>query len=584
MTKFIYPNSGLGQGRFNPDGSPRPGYLAKMYWAVIGAFLGTALLLRICDFVLGMQRIRSSNARPKSVLARIYATFTSIGRVLTYPTPPYLQRYSGLVHFPSFGRTLLVIFYWCLLIGFFFYRNTIKTSSDWLNVGYRAAWLSIAQLPLIVLLSVKRLSIISFITGSPSSVTLNFFHRWIARALLLTTTLHMFYMMRYFASFNYLVMRLHTDIFMRRGIGTWCVLAWIVVVTTISPIRHYAFELFFANHVISIIVLFIALMMHTPPYAHVYIWIAIGIYIADVALRWSLILLNNVSTSGLNYRASVSVVHDANTLKIEIPLTSLRFLKWKPGQFVRLSFPTVAPFMAHPFTIASLPEDSKMLFVIRAKAGFTRRILKKTLLIGRDIEKQSDHMVATATYPVVIDGPYGGPSRPWQQFDTVLIVVCGIGATYGFAVLRDVLRDNGAVRTLRLVWIVRHYSDIITFREQLEHILKSSGTDASDFSILIQIFVSDQSTIPIPSQGQSDFDLFLAHLKDVVEVIPGKPGIRSIVRSVLERAGGETGIAVCGSVKLTTEIKNDVVLLDAVANRPGSDTQKCWVHSEQFDA
>ncbi|KAK9385516.1 FAD-binding domain-containing protein [Lipomyces mesembrius] len=584
MAHFVYPNSGLGQGRFNPDGSPRPGYLAKMYWAVIGAFLGTALLLRICDFVLGMQRKRSLNARPKSVLARLYTVFTSIGRVLTYAIPPYLQRYSGLVHFPSVGRMLVVIFYWCLLIGFFFYRNSIKDSTDWLNVAYRAAWLSIAQLPLIVLLSVKRLSIISFITGSSSSVTLNFFHRWIARALLLTTTLHMFYMMRYYASFQSLVMRLNIDIFMRRGIGAWCVLAWIVVVTTISPIRHYAFELFFANHVISIIAFFIAVMMHTPAYAHVYIWIAIGIYIADVALRWSLILLNNVSAAGLNYRASVSVVHDANTLQIEIPLTSLRFLKWKPGQFVRLSFPTIAPFMAHPFTIASLPEDGKMLFVIRAKAGFTRRILEKTLLIGRDIEKQHDHVVATATYPVVIDGPYGGPSRPWQQFDTVLIVVCGTGATYGFSVLFDVLRDKGAVRTLRLVWIVRHYSDIITFREQLEQILNSCEADASNLSIVIQIFVSDRSTIPIPSQGQSDFDLFLAHLKDVVEIIPGKPVIRSVVGSVLRGTGGEAGIAACGSVQLTTEIKNDVVLLDAVANHPGSDMQKCWVHSEQFDA
>ncbi|KAK9370356.1 FAD-binding domain-containing protein [Lipomyces kononenkoae] len=583
MADYNFANNG--QGRFNPDGSPRPGYIAKMYWAVIGTFLGGALLLRICDFALGIQRIRSRNSRPKFVVTRILAVVTSICRALTYLTPPFLQRYPGFVYFPSLGRALLVFCYFGLLLGLFFYRNPISKFQETQTL-YRACWLSIAQLPLLVLLSVKRLSVISLVTGCSSSISLNFFHRWVARGLLLTTTLHMFYVMRYFASFQFLVVELKTNIMPRRGLGTWCILASIVLLTSIRPIRHYMYELFFANHVISVIAFFIAVMEHTPIYAHVYIWIAIGIYIADVALRWLLILLNNISTSGLNYRATVNVMQDKKTLAIEIPMTSMRLLNWKPGQFVRLQFPTSEPFMAHPFTIASLPADNKMQFVIRVKRGFTQRLLKKTIRIGADLEKHNDNAdnaVATATYPVIIDGPYGGVSHMWNQFDTVLSIVCGTGFTYGLAVFRGLLHNSGAVRTLRLVWIVRNHTDIVTFRNLIERSLKSRESGALDLSVFIQIFVSNASTVP--TIGHSEFDNFLAQHGEFIAVIPGKPVIRDILRGVIDGSGGETGVAVCGSSSLSVEVKNDVaLLLGTRAAHYGSDKSSCWVHSEQFES
>ncbi|KAK9332659.1 hypothetical protein V1520DRAFT_373127 [Lipomyces starkeyi] len=58
--------------------------------------------------------------------------------------------------------------------------------------------------------------------------------------------------------------------------------------------------------------------------------------------------------------------------------------------------------MAHPFTISSLPEDNKMLCVIRVKTGFIKRMLEKTLLIGADLEKHDGNAVTTATYPSTV--------------------------------------------------------------------------------------------------------------------------------------------------------------------------------------
>ncbi|KAK9332660.1 hypothetical protein V1520DRAFT_11395 [Lipomyces starkeyi] len=162
---------------------------------------------------------------------------------------------------------LLALCYWCLLIGLFFYRNPIKDSSDWLTASYRAAWLSISQGPadnptlrqaIIRYRPRHRLNIERGRSGTAphdhSAHVLNLSQRTADKYHPPPRSSNL----------------VHTSRF----------------VTTIRPIQHYEFELFFANHVISVIALFIAVLKHAPSYAHVYIWIALGYcrcYIAMVS-------------------------------------------------------------------------------------------------------------------------------------------------------------------------------------------------------------------------------------------------------------------------------------------------------------
>lgn len=85
-----------------------------------------------------------------------------------------------------------------------------------------------------------------------------------------------------------------------------------------------------------------------------------------------------------------------------IRLTLSRKITWTPGQHAYVILPTISnlPFEAHPFTIASIPEDGKksdVVFLIRGRSGFTH-------LLRRHASKDHGSRV-----PAFLDGPYGCP-------------------------------------------------------------------------------------------------------------------------------------------------------------------------------
>ncbi|KAK9319253.1 hypothetical protein V1517DRAFT_349265 [Lipomyces orientalis] len=611
-------------GNFDENGNPEPYYMARMYWAAMGSFIGLAFVFRASDYLLGRIRMRrrSSSSRSHSALSRLYTTCTSLGRSLTYPTPLVLQRHPAFFSLPSVGRALLGLFYLGFVLALCFYKQPLKTDSDWENAGFRTGWLALAQLPMVVLLASRRLNIISFLTGSSSSVSLNFFHRWVARGVVVTASLHWLYMSR--GPFNLDSVLDDVDTLDSNGIGGWFVLAWLALASSFRPLRRAFYEIFFANHVASAIVLFIVLLLHTTDYAqlkaHDYIFIALGLYIGDVVVRWMIVLFFNISFArdrpGLcRFTASVRVMPDLETILIEIPTAAagrgIRRCKWKPGQHVSISFPTVAPFTSHPFTVSSLAKDEKMLFVVRVKSGFTRTLLNKTLAASQETQQDKNEqqigvaaaapvVTANASFPVLVDWPHGGPTRDWNQFETVLAVVSGVGATFGFSVVRDVLCQS-RVSQVKMIWCVKRYADIGHFEEQLRAVLaeqtrrvpqglalddaklQNAAADHDpvprNLSLHIDIFISDCATEPSTTSVGSLSELLTAHA-DVIHLVAGKPtDLRGDIGRVLQQAAGETGVAVCGSASLSAQVKNIVA-----AVLGGGATNGCWVHSEQFQA
>ncbi|KAK9494058.1 hypothetical protein V1508DRAFT_414319 [Lipomyces doorenjongii] len=611
-------------GNFDENGNPEPYYMGRMYWAAMGSFMGLAFVFRAGDYMLGWIRMRRlPSSPPHSTLSRLRTTCTSLGRSLTYPTPLIL-RHEAFFSVPSIGRTLLALLYFGFILALCFYKQPLKTDADWENAGFRTGWLALAQLPMVILLASRRLNIIAFLTGSSSSVSLNFFHRWVARGVVLTASLHWLYMSRGPFNLNSVlddVNRLNSN-----GIGGWLVLAWLALFSSLRPLRRAFYEIFFANHILSAIVLFIVLLLHTTDYtqlkAHDYIFIALGLYIGDVVVRWITVLFFNISFSrerpGLcRFTASVRVMPDLETMVIEISTAAagrgIRRCKWKPGRHVTISFPTVAPFTSHPFTVSSLPKDEKMLFVVRVKTGFTRTLLNKTLAASREIEEDKDEqqigvaaapmVTATASFPVLVDLPHGGPTRDWNQFETVLAVVSGVGATFAFPVIRDVLCQARASQ-VKMIWIVKRYADIGHFEEQLRAViaeqtervldvqqqlnprgakLQNEAADhhqgRSNLSLHIDIFISDCATEPTTTSIGSLSEFLNAHA-DIIHLVASKPSdLRGDIGRVLEQAAGETGVAVCGSVSLNAQVKNVVA-----AVLSGGATNGCWVHSEQFQA
>ncbi|KAK9234894.1 hypothetical protein V1525DRAFT_366091 [Lipomyces kononenkoae] len=608
-------------GNFDENGNPEPYYMGRMYWVVMGSCLGFAFVLRAGDYSVSWVRIRSRSSTPsRSAPSWLYTEFVSLVRSLTYPTPLILQRYPNYFSMPSIGRAFLAILYIGFILALCFYKLPLKTGEDWENAGFRTGWLTLAQLPMVVNLASRRLNIIAFLTGESSYVPVNFFHRWVARGIFVTACLHFLFMNMVPKDLQTLLPEYNT--LKSNGVGSWFVLAWLALFSSFRPIRHFFYEVFIVNHMVSAIVLFIILLFHTRDYtqlkSYVYILVSLAMFLADFVVRWSIILFYNISLSNsqagvCRFTATVHVMPDQETLVIEVPTTTadrgIRRYKWRAGQHVSISFPTVAPFASHPFTVSSLSKDGKVLLVVRVKTGFTRKLLQKTLATGEQIQKEqpigqrrtASIAVATSSFPVLIDLPHGGPTRDWKEFQTVLAVVSGVGATFGFSMIRDVLRHPYASQ-VKMIWIVKRYEDIAHFEEQLQAVIDERGgsvstpqqdvamdaaklqNEASDYqattretSLQIDIFVADCATEPPTVSSLSEF---LSANSDVVRLVAGKPGdLRGDIERVLESASGETGIAVCGSTSLCAQVKNIVAALLI-----GSRTNGCYVHSEQFQA
>lgn len=500
------------------------------------------------------------------------------------------------------------------MIALFFYKSPRTTAADWEQAGYRAAWLAIAQIPLVTLLSCRRLTVIAVLTGTTSSVSLNFFHRWISRGFFMIATIHMFYEMRYYASFDFLQSQLKTDPITKNGLRSFCLLAWIVVVSSVRPIRHYLFELFFVNHIASVIAFLVILMRHTPSYSHVYLWTSIGFICVDVAMRWGLLLLNNISTRGLKYRANIESIPDSDLLRITIPINgSVRLFRWSPGQFAYLSFPTYGPFMSHPFSIMSVQEDRALEFIVKKKTGITHWLHRSTKRASSadmstsspsySTKRESDSYSADAEIqlpttmesisgvriPVLIDGPYGGNPRDLRQFSTLLSICAGSGATYGLAVARGLLlaaakTTSGATRNVELAWCIKRYADMLAFKKAIQELVDAKDSCNNDISLSINVYISDISSIPDDDEEFNSPN----KLPSCVTVIPRRPVIRHIIADAMTTSSvfGELAVTVCGGSRLAADVKNSVsILLDARAAHTGSNgtAQGCYVHVEQFE-
>ena len=147
-----------------------------------------------------------------------------------------------------------------------------------------------------------------------------------------------------------------------------------------TPIRGWNYELFVVQHVVSFGLLIGFVYVHAPPELQGYVWAAVAFFFFDRVCRGLRFLHANISlfhpsqnrTGLLSCKAEfMPLSHDTTRITIKNPPIS-----WSPGQHVFLSCQGIAPLQNHPFTIASIPEDGKMQFLVKAHSGGTRRFFK----------------------------------------------------------------------------------------------------------------------------------------------------------------------------------------------------------------
>ncbi|KAL4180828.1 hypothetical protein AMTRI_Chr12g234330 [Amborella trichopoda] len=122
--------------------------------------------------------------------------------------------------------------------------------------------------------------------------------------------------------------------------------------------------------------------------------------------------------------------------------------RYKSGQYIFLQCPAVSPFEWHPFSITSAPDDSYLSVHIRTIGDWTeelKRVFAETCdsssVIGRAKFDDQGRIDQKSLPRLLVDGPYGAPAQDYRNYDVLLLVGLGIGATPFISILRDLLNN-----------------------------------------------------------------------------------------------------------------------------------------------
>ncbi|KAE8450936.1 hypothetical protein EG329_005376 [Mollisiaceae sp. DMI_Dod_QoI] len=344
---------------------------------------------------------------------------------------------------PSAGRVIIIACYWSVIAYMLFYKAFVNDAYYWERVGFRGAWISVTQVPLIYLLASKS-SIVGLIIGS-SHERLNWLHRWVARTLLVTVTIHGSFFLREWVRADFVSLELSMMPMVKYGMGAWAILVW-TFITSLSPLRRIAYEFFVLQHIACAAILLWLLYVHVPSYARYNIWFAISALSFDFILRGLLLVLNNIrlratkSCNGGTRRIGHEISLQAKSNDLTILTIKDVHLSWKPGQHLYLWLPRLGPLESHPFTIASVYDTSnkchcnEVQLAIRKHSGISKRM--------HDFSTKNQTLQKDRTLTGFISGPYGAPPA-WEAYETLILISASTGASFTLPILESLLSISG---------------------------------------------------------------------------------------------------------------------------------------------
>ncbi|CAD6245375.1 unnamed protein product [Miscanthus lutarioriparius] len=122
--------------------------------------------------------------------------------------------------------------------------------------------------------------------------------------------------------------------------------------------------------------------------------------------------------------------------------------RYRSGQYIFLQCPTISPFEWHPFSITSAPGDDYISVHIQTRGDWTQELKRIfvenyfTPCVPRRAAFGELGAVEHKSPPrLLVDGPYGAPAQDFRNYDVLLLVGLGIGATPFISILRDLLNN-----------------------------------------------------------------------------------------------------------------------------------------------
>ncbi|KAK4544571.1 hypothetical protein LTR36_004143 [Oleoguttula mirabilis] len=602
--------------------------IARGYWYGIAGVAGFLTLVRTLSAVQNQRRLRllrkephSVPSRPAGVVSRTYATALAACRELAYPQPWYFTgRISKYFSPLPIGRWLVLAVYWTVIL-LSLWSDTILRPSDqmyaykWEKVGFRAAWVSVAQIPFIYLLSCK-FNVFSLATGI-SYERLNWLHRWAARTVFLTAIVHWSFFVREWWLADFVQLEIQMMPMVKYGFGAFAVISWMVF-SGFGFFRAMNYELFVAQHLCAAAVLLWLLFSHVPTYAQYNVWMSIGFVALDWGMRIVLGVLRNTHLLAGRFSHAPGYETDLECLPGDIVRLTIRNadFSWRPGQHAYLSMPRLRPFEMHPFTIANATHQSldggqrPLTMLIKAHSGFS-----KSLHQAASRGCSNSHV-----YRAFLSGPYGMPPN-FLHYETVVLVACGSGASFTTPLLEEIVSKQGCVRQVTLHWIMRSEEHFEWFSERLTSLVEIARRSRMVLQVVVHVTRSAIHSSQVPPTGcvrsakddtlvvavhpESDGGSTASSLAAVedektplsreqrnhrghqhtsmVMARGSRPTVEAMVRPSVETALGETAVVVCGGLAITAQARTFVASFsNERAVHKGTGAQGIFLFTETY--
>lgn len=274
--------------------------------------------------------------------------------------------------------------------------------------------------------------------------------------------------------------------------------------------------------------------------------------------------------------------------------------KYRSGQYIFVNCSAVSPFQWHPFSITSAPQDDYISVHIRTLGDWTRQLRtvfsevcqpptngKSGLLRAENVRDGNN--IGPIFPKVLIDGPYGAPAQDYKNYEVVLLVGLGIGATPFISILKDIInnmrlldtegptaaptdietgdkrganRVGSSFKTRRayFYWVTREQGSFEWFKGVMNEVAETDKKGAIELhNYCTSVYEEGDARSALIAMLQS-----LNHAKNGVDVVSGtrvkshfaRPKWRDVYKRIaLNHRDKRIGVFYCGAAALTNELR-----------------------------
>ncbi|KAH6825034.1 respiratory burst oxidase protein F [Perilla frutescens var. hirtella] len=258
------------------------------------------------------------------------------------------------------------------------------------------------------------------------------------------------------------------------------------------------------------------------------------------------------------YSVRLVAIYPGNVLTLQ--MSKPPQFRYKSGQYMFVQCPAVSPFEWHPFSITSAPDDDFLSIHIRQLGDWTHELKRvfaeacELPISGKSGLLRADENTKKSMPKLLIDGPYGAPAQDYRNYDVLLLVGLGIGATPFISILKDLL--NNIVKMEEQAGVIEMHNYLTSVYEE--------GDARSALITMVQA---------------------LNHAKNGVDIVSGtrvrthfaRPNWKKVLSKIgTKHANARIGVFYCGAPVLAKELSK----LCYDYNQKGS--TKFEFHKEHF--